>query len=61
VHYPCIPGLSLFRELGYRAEAFPNAARIGRQTVTLPLFPAMTDDDVRRVCATLRSVLGEGS
>lgn len=59
VHYPCIPGLSLFRELGYRAEDYPNAARIGRETVTLPLFPAMTDADVRRVCSTIRSVLGQ--
>ncbi len=57
VHYPCIPGLSLYRELGYRAEDFPNAARIGRETVTLPLFPAMRDEDVERVVAALRAEL----
>ena len=28
---------------------FPNAERIGRETVTLPLFPAMRDSDVDRV------------
>jgi len=58
VHYPCIPGLSYYRTLGYRAEDYPNAARIGRETVTLPLFPAMRDEDVERVVAALRDELG---
>ena len=57
VHYPCIPGLSFYRHLGFRAEDFPNAARIGRETVTLPLFPAMRDEDVDRVVAALRAEL----
>jgi len=57
VHYPCLPGLAVYRKLDYRQERYPNAARIGRETITLPLFPAMAEDDVRRVCATLRDVL----
>jgi len=58
VHYPCIPGLCAYRNLSSRVEhRYPNAARIGRETVTLPLFPAMADDDVRRVCDVLRAVL----
>ena len=57
VHYPCIPGLAYYREQGYRAEDTPVAARVGRETVTLPLFPAMQDEDVARVCRALREVL----
>jgi dTDP-4-amino-4,6-dideoxygalactose transaminase len=57
VHYPCIPGLQYYRERGYRAEDTPVAARVGRETVTLPLFPAMHDDDVARVCRVLREML----
>ncbi len=57
VHYPCIPGLTYYREQGYRAEDTPVAARVGRQTVTLPLFPAMDDEDVPRVCRELRDIL----
>jgi hypothetical protein len=57
VHYPCIPGLAYYREQGYRAEDTPVAARVGRETVTLPLFPAMNDDDVARVCRELRDLL----
>lgn len=58
VHYPCIPGLTYYRSCGFDPEATPVAARVGRETVTLPLFPAMTDDDVLRVCAELRDMLG---
>lgn len=57
VHYPSIPSLSYYRERGYRAEDTPVAARVGRETVTLPLFPAMGDDDVVRVCRDLREIL----
>ncbi|HTV98235.1 MAG TPA: DegT/DnrJ/EryC1/StrS aminotransferase family protein [Steroidobacteraceae bacterium] len=58
VHYPCIPGLAYYRQQGYRPEDTPVAARVGRETVTLPLFPAMQDEDVPRVCRALREVLG---
>ena len=57
VHYPSIPSLKYYRTLGYRDEDTPVAARVGRETVTLPLFPAMSDDDVVRVCRELRDVL----
>jgi len=57
VHYPCIPGLTYYRQQGYRAEDTPVAARVGRETVTLPMFPAMQDEDVDRVCRELRAVL----
>jgi dTDP-4-amino-4,6-dideoxygalactose transaminase len=58
VHYPCIPGLTYYRGLGFRPEDTPVAARVGRETVTLPLFPAMQDEDVGRVCRELREMLG---
>ena len=57
VHYPCIPGLTYYRNQGYRPEDTPVAARVGRETVTLPLFPAMNDEDVARVCRELHAVL----
>jgi hypothetical protein len=57
VHYPCIPGLAYYRGEGYQPEDTPVAARVGRETVTLPMFPAMSDDDVPRVCRELRDML----
>ena len=57
VHYPSIPSLSYYRSKGYREEDTPVAARVGRQIVTLPLFPAMADSDVERVAGAMRAVL----
>ncbi len=57
VHYPALHLFSLYRKMGGRAGNYPHAERIGRQTVTLPLFPAMRDEDVDRVCQALATVL----
>jgi dTDP-4-amino-4,6-dideoxygalactose transaminase len=57
VHYPAIHLFTAYRALGYREGQFPNAERIGRQTVTLPLFPAMELADVERVVATVTQIL----
>ena len=57
VHYPSIPALTFYRQLGHVPERWPNALRIGRETLTLPLFPAMRDEDVERVVKTLWSTL----
>ena len=58
VHYPAMHLFSLYRALGWRAGQFPHAERIGRLIATLPLFPAMKDEDVDRVCDAARKVLG---
>ena len=52
---------TLFRQLGYQPGDFPHAERIGRGTVSLPLFPAMQDGDVDRVCAALGPALAGAS
>ena len=57
IHYPAIHLFTAYRALGYREGQFPNAERIGRQTVTLPLFPAMELADVDRVVATVTQIL----
>jgi len=57
VHYPAIHLFSAYRALGYRAGQFPNAERIGRETVTLPLFPAMQLADVDRVVAAVNDIV----
>jgi dTDP-4-amino-4,6-dideoxygalactose transaminase len=57
IHYPALHLFSLYRRLGYREGDFPNAERIGRETVTLPLFPAMELADVDRVCLAVKEVL----
>jgi dTDP-4-amino-4,6-dideoxygalactose transaminase len=57
VHYPPLHLFSLYRELGFQAGQFPQAEDVGARTVTLPLFPAMSDGDVERVCTALNRTL----
>ncbi|MDE2219700.1 MAG: DegT/DnrJ/EryC1/StrS aminotransferase family protein, partial [Gammaproteobacteria bacterium] len=57
VHYPAMHLFTLFRKLGYQPGDFPQAERIGRSTVSLPMFPAMADGDVERVLAALGPAL----
>jgi dTDP-4-amino-4,6-dideoxygalactose transaminase len=57
VHYPAIHLFSAYRALGYREGQFPNAERIGRETLTLPLFPAMHLSDVDRVVAAVNDIV----
>jgi dTDP-4-amino-4,6-dideoxygalactose transaminase len=57
VHYPAMHLFALYRSLGFRKGHYPVAEEIGRSTVTLPLFPAMTNADVERVCAVSSKVL----
>jgi len=57
VHYPAIHLFSAYQALGYRRGQFPNAERIGRETVTLPLFPAMELGDVERVVTAVNDIV----
>lgn len=55
VHYLSLPEHPYYQDrLGWRPEDTPNAMRIGRQTVSLPLSPALTDADVEDVIAAVR-------
>jgi dTDP-4-amino-4,6-dideoxygalactose transaminase len=56
-HYAPIHLFTLYRERGFKEGMFPVAEKIGRLTVTLPMFTAMTTEDVERVVAAVKRVL----
>lgn len=60
VHYRAIAEHSYYRErYGWTSESVPHAARIGRQTVSIPLSAKLSDADVDDVIsAVCRSVTG---
>jgi dTDP-4-amino-4,6-dideoxygalactose transaminase len=60
VHYICLTGTQLYRERFHtRLTDTPVAAVLSRRSITLPLFPAMTEADVDYVVAMLsRAVAG---
>jgi dTDP-4-amino-4,6-dideoxygalactose transaminase len=50
VHYLSVPEHPFYQQrFGWRPEQWPNAMRLGRQTVSLPLSPKLSDSDVERV------------
>jgi dTDP-4-amino-4,6-dideoxygalactose transaminase len=57
VHYPAIHLFAVYRRLGWKDGDFPIAERVGRGILSLPLFPAMTRDDVARVADALTAIL----
>jgi hypothetical protein len=57
ISYEALHLTSLGRRLGYHDGMFPNAERIARETVSLPLHPAMSTTDVDRVCVAVAEVL----
>jgi UDP-4-amino-4-deoxy-L-arabinose-oxoglutarate aminotransferase len=59
VHYdPPVHLTSYFRDrFAYAPGAFPVAEHISATTISLPLYPSMSEDDVDEVAARLRSVL----
>ena len=50
VHFVPIPKFSYYRRNGYSLKNLPNAARAGREVVSLPLFPELKAGEVDRVC-----------
>lgn len=50
VHYMSISEHPYYQQrFGWRPEQWPNAMRFGRQTVSLPLSPKLTNQDLQRV------------
>ena len=61
ISYEALHLSTLCRRFGYHEGDFPNAERIARETITLPLFPTMTFADVERVCAAAAAIIAQGS
>jgi len=60
VHYRAIPEHPYYRErFGWNPENWPIAQRIGNQTVSLPLSPALNETDVTRVIEAVHSCLSQ--
>lgn len=59
VHYRSVPEHPYYREaFGWKPEDYPNAHRIGRETVSLPISPMLTEEDVEDVIRAVQTLLG---
>ena len=60
VHYRAIHLLTYYREqFGYRPGIFPNAEGMGDRTLTIPLYPSLTDAEVEYVAKSVVDVHSE--
>lgn len=62
VHYLSIPEHPYYQKnFNWRPEDYPQATRIGRQTVSLPLSAKLSDRDVEDVILAVRKILAQSS
>jgi len=58
VHYLSIPEHPYYQHrFGWKPEEYPVAMRIGRQTVSLPLSPKLSDEDVDDVVRAVSKII----
>jgi dTDP-4-amino-4,6-dideoxygalactose transaminase len=56
VNYRAIHLLSYYKKIGYKKK-YPVAERIGDRTLSLPLYPKLTEGEVEYVIKTVKSLL----
>jgi UDP-4-amino-4,6-dideoxy-N-acetyl-beta-L-altrosamine transaminase len=59
VHYLPVYRHPYYEDLGYRPGLCPEAEDFYDRCMSLPLFPSMTEEDIDRVVAAVRSVTSE--
>jgi perosamine synthetase len=58
VHFMPLHLHPLYRDMfGYRPQDFPVATSVSSRIVSLPIYPAMTDEDVNDVVEAVRAVI----
>ena len=58
VHYKPLHRMSYYKEVyNLKPEDFPNTERIWNGTVSLPIYPELTKDELKFICQTIRRVL----
>ncbi|MCY4072240.1 MAG: DegT/DnrJ/EryC1/StrS family aminotransferase [Chloroflexi bacterium] len=59
IHYPIPIHLQeSHRDLGLAAGSLPNTEKAAREILSLPLYIGLSDDEVKRVCMTIRELRG---
>ena len=58
VHYRAIPDHSIYKKMfKWKINDYPNAKKIGRKTISLPLSPSLTEHDVKKVIKSINKLV----
>jgi dTDP-4-amino-4,6-dideoxygalactose transaminase len=59
IHYPIPIHLQeAYRFLGYRKGDFPVSEKVAEEILSLPMFPELTEEQIKYVCESLKEVIG---
>jgi dTDP-4-amino-4,6-dideoxygalactose transaminase len=59
IHYPVPIHLQeAYSDLGLKAGAFPTSERLARQTLSLPMYPELTTDQIESTTGAIRAFFG---
>jgi len=53
VHFIPMPMLTVFKNLGYKIDDYPNAYSNYAREISLPIYPQLTNDQVLYICETV--------
>ena len=60
IHYPIPCHLQpAFKDLGYDMGDFPNSEKLAKQILSLPMYPGLTNSQVKEVATAIASVVSE--
>ena len=58
IHYRAVPEHSIYRKLfNWKINDYPNAKKIGRQTISLPLSPSLKKKEILRVINSVNKII----
>lgn len=58
VHYLSLPEHPYYRErFGWKPEDYPNAKKIGRETISIPISPKLSEKDVEDIIKAVRIII----
>ena len=61
IHYPIPIHLQeAYDDLGLRPGAFPHAERLAQETLSLPMYPELTEEQIRSVTDAIREFFASG-
>ncbi len=60
VHYKPLHRMTYYKnKYGLKPDAFPNVEKTWQGNVSLPIFPYMTEDELKYVCDTTKKILAD--
>ena len=62
IHYPIPLHLqNAFSYLGYKIGDFPNTEKFSQEILSLPMYPELKEDEVKRICEEINNFYEQNS